>query len=114
MISIDTDPNAAARKTKIKKEPNINTTNGQCMTTIEGQGDPADLKDEPGDFIETNCHWRECGTEFPTQDDLVKVRKYINPTQFHFQSSNFLAYKQRPHTRQQKIVCMSMGRLLKS
>lgn len=90
MISVDIDPNAAARKTKIKKEPNIN---GQCMTTIEGQGDPADLKDEPGDFIETNCHWRECGTEFPTQDDLVKVRKHLTPVQFISNSLNFLAHK---------------------
>lgn len=33
----------------------------------------ADMKDEPGDFIETNCHWQECGLEFMTQDELVKV-----------------------------------------
>lgn len=43
---------------------------GSDATAADGGGD---LKDEPGDFIETNCHWRECGTEFPTQDDLVKV-----------------------------------------
>lgn len=33
----------------------------------------ADLKDEPGDFIETNCHWKQCGLEYSTQDLLVKV-----------------------------------------
>ena len=27
---------------------------------------------EPGDFIETNCHWRGCEKEFATQDELVK------------------------------------------
>lgn len=43
------------------------------MNAVDGQADSSDLKDEPGDFIETNCHWRDCGTEFPTQDDLVKV-----------------------------------------
>ncbi|GFY58051.1 transcriptional activator GLI3 [Trichonephila inaurata madagascariensis] len=32
----------------------------------------SDIKDEPGDFIETNCHWVECEREFPTQEDLVK------------------------------------------
>ncbi|GFT67382.1 transcriptional activator GLI3 [Nephila pilipes] len=32
----------------------------------------SDIKDEPGDFIETNCHWIECEREFPTQEDLVK------------------------------------------
>ena len=31
-----------------------------------------DCKDEP-DFIETNCHWKDCPHEFPKQDDLVKV-----------------------------------------
>ena len=25
------------------------------------------------DFYETNCHWRACGLEFDTQDDLVRV-----------------------------------------
>ncbi|ACY70486.1 hypothetical protein DVIR88_6g0023 [Drosophila virilis] len=34
--------------------------------------DTTDIKDEPGDFIETNCHWRNCSVEFMTQDELVK------------------------------------------
>ncbi|XP_065370731.1 transcriptional activator cubitus interruptus [Calliphora vicina] len=34
--------------------------------------DTTDIKDEPGDFIETNCHWQDCGIEFMTQDELVK------------------------------------------
>ena len=34
--------------------------------------DTTDIKDEPGDFIETNCHWQNCGIEFMTQDELVK------------------------------------------
>ncbi|XP_064537663.1 transcriptional activator cubitus interruptus [Drosophila montana] len=34
--------------------------------------DTTDIKDEPGDFIETNCHWRSCSVEFMTQDELVK------------------------------------------
>jgi len=25
------------------------------------------------DFYETNCHWRGCGIEFDTQDELVRV-----------------------------------------
>jgi len=25
------------------------------------------------DFYETNCHWRGCGVEFDTQDELVRV-----------------------------------------
>ncbi|KAH8376024.1 hypothetical protein KR093_005186, partial [Drosophila rubida] len=34
--------------------------------------DTTDIKDEPGDFIETHCHWRNCSIEFTTQDELVK------------------------------------------
>jgi len=30
------------------------------------------------DFYETNCHWRGCGLEFDTQDDLVRVLTAIN------------------------------------
>ena len=65
------DSDAQARKIKIKKEP-TNAGNGSCGTN-EGQNDQTDLKDEPGDFIETNCHWKDCATEFQTQDELVKV-----------------------------------------
>lgn len=39
----------------------------ECSTV-----DTTDIKDEPGDFIETNCHWQECDIEFQTQDELVK------------------------------------------
>ena len=31
-------------------------------------------KDEP-DFIETNCHWKNCVKEFQTQDELVRVSR---------------------------------------
>ncbi|KAH8402554.1 hypothetical protein KR009_010643, partial [Drosophila setifemur] len=34
--------------------------------------DTTDIKDEPADFIETNCHWNGCGIEYMTQDELVK------------------------------------------
>lgn len=34
--------------------------------------DTTDIKDEPGDFIETNCHWRDCGIDFVAQEELVK------------------------------------------
>jgi transcriptional activator cubitus interruptus len=49
-------------------------SSSKCSPGGADSGDP--LKDEPGDFIETNCHWRECGLEFPTQDDLVKVTNH--------------------------------------
>lgn len=72
-MSTEADSSFSMRKPKFKKEPSINSGPGSCITGTESQADPSDLKDEPGDFIETNCHWRDCGTEFPTQDDLVKV-----------------------------------------
>lgn len=52
---------------KIKKENRREVIHDDDRDTV------ADMKDEPGDFIETNCHWIECGLEFMTQDDLVKV-----------------------------------------
>ncbi|XP_054720916.1 zinc finger protein GLI4-like [Uloborus diversus] len=47
----------------------------------------ADLKDEPGDFIETNCHWHNCGKEFLTQDELVK---HINDDHIHGNRKSFV------------------------
>ena len=30
------------------------------------------VEGEP-DFIETNCHWKDCSNEYDTQDELVRV-----------------------------------------
>ncbi|XP_047519206.1 transcriptional activator cubitus interruptus isoform X1 [Pieris napi] len=49
--------------------------------------DGIDCKDEPGDFIETNCHWVDCKLEFPTQDDLVK---HINTDHIHASKKAFV------------------------
>lgn len=49
--------------------------------------DCGDLKDEPADFIETNCHWKDCSIEFPTQDDLVK---HINSDHIHVNKKSFI------------------------
>jgi transcriptional activator cubitus interruptus len=84
LTHLDSDTNA--RKVKIKKEP-PNVGSGQCGTTNEGQNDQTDLKDEPGDFIETNCHWKDCATEFQTQDELVK---HINNDHIHANKKSFV------------------------
>lgn len=50
--------------------------------------DTTDPKDEPiDDFIETNCHWRDCDMEFGTQDSLVK---HINNDHIHANKKNFI------------------------
>lgn len=63
------------------KTGNIHTNSGGSSgNEISGSGmgdgivDTTDLKDdgEMKDFIETNCNWRECAEEFPTQELLVK------------------------------------------
>lgn len=64
IVSSTVDTEEARRR--VKKE-----VDGASMDDDrDGLGD---MKDEPGDFIETNCHWKDCTREFPTQDDLVKV-----------------------------------------
>lgn len=49
--------------------------------------DTTDLKDEPGDFIETNCHWVDCHHEFNTQEELVK---HINNDHIHTNKKSFI------------------------
>ena len=51
----------------------------------DGSGDP--MKDEPGDFIETHCHWKDCDKDFVTQDDLVK---HINNDHIHANKKSFV------------------------
>ncbi|KAJ8919640.1 hypothetical protein NQ315_006166 [Exocentrus adspersus] len=81
IAQLDSD-STSARKSKIKKEPSLNS----CGPN-DAVGDPADLKDEPGDFIETNCHWKDCGTEFGTQEELVK---HINNDHIHANKKSFV------------------------
>lgn len=74
-------PSAAdQRKTRsIKKESAGGTVDKKNDSAAGGGGIDANnqasdpMKDEPGDFIETNCHWKECLLEFNTQEELVKV-----------------------------------------
>nr|XP_023018240.1 transcriptional activator cubitus interruptus isoform X2 [Leptinotarsa decemlineata] len=71
-----------SRKSKVKKETSLHP----CGPN-DGQTDPTDLKDEPGDFIETNCHWKDCSTEFGTQEELVK---HINNDHIHANKKSFV------------------------
>lgn len=73
----------------IKREPAF-CANGNGMAGAgmgDGVVDTTDLKDEPGDFIETNCHWRDCGLEFATQEKLVK---HISDDHIHANKKSFV------------------------
>lgn len=70
----------SGRTARIKREPASSSSPSQQHG---GPGSAGSDKlecggDEPGDFIETNCHWRDCGLEFGTQDELVKVLIYAS------------------------------------
>lgn len=78
------------------KTGNMNTNSGGSSgNEISGAGmgdgvvDTTDLKDdaEMMDFVETNCHWRDCGLEFSTQDKLVK---HISDDHIHANKKSFV------------------------
>ncbi|KAF4518856.1 hypothetical protein B566_EDAN006707 [Ephemera danica] len=78
-----------ARTARIKREPASSSSPSQQHG---GPGSAGSDKlecggDEPGDFIETNCHWRDCGLEFATQDELVK---HINNDHIHANKKSFV------------------------
>lgn len=70
-VTAEADTSSRRTATKIKREPATTTTNATTATIPpthpQGLSPSEDLRDEPGDFIETNCHWRDCSLEFPTQ-----------------------------------------------
>lgn len=70
-VTAEADTSSRRAATKVKREPATTTTNATTTTAPpihpQGLSPSEDLRDEPGDFIETNCHWRDCGLEFPTQ-----------------------------------------------
>ncbi|KAF2369137.1 Zinc finger C2H2-type [Trinorchestia longiramus] len=45
------------------------------------------LKEEPPDFIETHCHWKDCNKDFNTPDELVK---HINSDHIHANKKSFV------------------------
>lgn len=56
-------------KTIKSEEP----SNGTSLTNQGSSAVEAAEENEPGDFIETHCHWKGCAIgEFATQDELVK------------------------------------------
>ena len=70
--------------------PSIKDGHGGAVEVMDddghdGSGDP--MKDEPGDFIETHCHWKDCDKDFVTQDDLVK---HINNDHIHANKKSFV------------------------
>ncbi|CAK9830073.1 Transcriptional activator cubitus interruptus [Anthophora retusa] len=90
-VTAEADTSSRRASTKVKREPATTTTNATTTTAPpthpQGLSPSEDLRDEPGDFIETNCHWRDCGLEFPTQDDLVK---HINNDHIHANKKSFV------------------------
>lgn len=78
------------------KTGNLNSNSGGSSgNEISGSGmgdgivDTTDLKDdaEMKDFIETNCHWRDCVSEFSTQEKLVT---HINDDHIHANKKSFV------------------------
>ena len=72
-ITAEADTSSRRGSTKVKREPATTTTATSTIPASHPQGlSPSeDLRDEPGDFIETNCHWKDCGLEFPTQVKII-------------------------------------------
>lgn len=78
----------------MQSNSNINS-GGSYGNEISGAGmgdgivDTTDQKDDSEmiDFVETNCHWRDCGLEFVTQEKLVK---HIYEDHIHANKKSFV------------------------
>ncbi|XP_014207539.1 transcriptional activator cubitus interruptus-like [Copidosoma floridanum] len=91
-VTAEADTSTRRGSNKVKREPASTTALASSTTPAshhhpQGLSPSEDMRDEPGDFIETNCHWKECGLEFPTQDDLVK---HINNDHIHANKKSFV------------------------
>lgn len=71
-----------------KNNSNLRSSNNNSSTSSETVlADTTDAKDDGGVFFETNCHWRGCGLEFLTQDELVR---HINTDHIHGNKKSFV------------------------
>ncbi|CRL08145.1 CLUMA_CG020858, isoform A [Clunio marinus] len=64
-----------------------NNNNNSSTSSETVLADTTDAKDDGGIFFETNCHWRGCGLEFLTQDELVR---HINTDHIHGNKKAFV------------------------
>lgn len=55
-----------------KKKSALRREHDQAEKVTTTTPDTETTKDEQGDFVETNCNWKNCGMEFTTQDELVR------------------------------------------
>lgn len=65
-INIISNDSESERKKPSKAERNMTDEESRLM------------KSEPGDFVATDCHWKHCGLQFPTQRNLVNVSIRLN------------------------------------
>ncbi|CAD7094029.1 unnamed protein product [Hermetia illucens] len=90
-VEADSASNTLARRSRCKRDSIGN--NGTHMNGHQNADgdiatvDTTEIKDEPGDFVETNCHWRDCRIEFMTQEELVK---HINNDHIHANKKSFV------------------------
>lgn len=72
-----------------KNNNNLRTSSNNNSSTSSDTvlADTTDAKDDGGVFFETNCHWRGCGLEFLTQDELVR---HINTDHIHGNKKSFV------------------------
>lgn len=73
----------------IQNNNNLRISNNNSSSTSSETvlADTTDAKDDGGVFFETNCHWRGCGLEFLTQDELVR---HINTDHIHGNKKSFV------------------------
>ncbi|KAF7489979.1 Transcriptional activator [Sarcoptes scabiei] len=70
-------------KTSSLTHPSKKSPNNQSLSMVDVPDDNL----EPGDFIETNCHWFGCDKEFSTQEELVK---HITADHIHMNKKSFI------------------------
>lgn len=77
-----------SKEVSISKHNSMRVSNNNSSTSSETVlADTTDAKDDGASFFETNCHWRGCGLEFLTQDELVR---HINTDHIHGNKKSFI------------------------
>lgn len=78
---------ASSNKDVLSRKDSMSNNNNSSTSSETVLADTTDAKDDGGVFFETNCHWRGCGLEFLTQDELVR---HINTDHIHGNKKSFV------------------------
>lgn len=86
-LPTESKPEVKSEAKVINNEPEVERKKSSKSERNMTEEESRLMKSEPGDFVATDCHWKHCGLQFPTQRNLVN---HINNDHINANKKSFV------------------------